>query len=1414
MRYLGIDIGTAFIKISIIDDNWNIVERQYIRHHSEPLSVLRDYLKDNGNSVLPERFAITGSMVDILNRFSGTIKPLEIVSSNIAFARRLYPDIQHIIDIGASSLCYLRLNTRGEMEQITENSLCAAGTGSFIDEQLSRLALNYESIKVLKRIENPPSIATRCAVFAKSDITHRQAEGFTKEESYSGLCRGLATTIYQTLIRGRPIDHDLIIVGGVALNSEVIFWLNKMLAGRVRRSPYSDVAAAVGAAIVAREGRYYPTSLLRDALDSLRSTEVSEIELRRPLILKLSRYPDTLIFDESVNSEGTEMRLYEDITNRAIVVYAGEDIGSTSTKLALVDEKGRIVADFYRKTCGEPIIATKHLLRAIISLANKYNAQFEIAGFSTTGSGRRLTGELFGADLIINEITAHAEGAKRLFEDVETIFEIGGQDSKYIRIEKGKVVDSNMNYVCAAGTGSFIEEQSKRLGYDISEVGDRILNLSPPFTSDRCTVFMEQDIKRLLRKGFSREEVLAAVHYSVIQNYLNKVVGNRKISKSGIVFMGATARNKALVAAIENLLNVEVKVSPYCYINGAFGAAIILMEKMKGSSRETRFKGFKLLQAKIDIEKSECRLCQNRCQTFAAIDQEGRRFSSWGFICGREEDEASMRPSPDYQPFEIRERIIRESLLPVNPDYKYTVGIPRALSTYSYLPLFYNLFVLLGMRPVISRRTDEGIVSLGSYVLPSEFCFPIKVAHGHIRDLLNNPKIDFVFAPNMISEEQNDITTNSLFCPYLSSFGSMVKSIMKNKGDLTERLISFPFDLRMSKERIASIIFKSLPYKTDLSSNDVHKALTIALRIQRETEGRLHETGRDILKALKENERAIVIVGRSYNSIDRDVNLSIPLKIAQLGFRVIPLDMLPVDRNELRGRFENIYWEYGQRIISALKTVAGDNRLNVVYISNFKCGPDSFLLSFAEEIMKGKPMLILEMDEHSADAGYQTRIEAFIEVLKQERENLARKGPTDNLGKNFSKRIILIPPMHEITSRFFAASFESEGYHSEALPQTDLNSFNRGKQYTRGSECLPMITTLGSLLSYIEKRGYSPSEIAYFMPSATGPCRFGQYALLSEIALKNAGIEDLIIISPAAYNTYRGLSVNLRMSLWYSVVLGDILYKIAMRIRPYEIEKGSTDKLLQRYIGIFEKGIRRGLDLAAILKSAVEDFSKIKTTEKEIPLVGVIGEIYVRSERFSNQNLIKYIEEAGAEAWLTPLAEWFHYVSEMRLYFINEGLRESNPISATKALLFSQFFKTTENELLNIARPLISDRKEPDIRDTIELGSKYVEKVFEGETIITIGRVLEFINRGVSLIINVSPFNCMPGTISSGVFEQIQKEYDVCILNLFYDGEGDINKIIRTAISNISTNRRDRRRLNRLTSAKSTKKKITLSSSL
>lgn len=1386
-HYLGIDIGTAFLKICIVNDSGSVVRKWYVRHFFEPIKALSEHIAEI-KLYNPSSFYITGTAGDLLKNISQDIVPLDVTKCNLAFARKNFPAIKNIIDVGAGSLCYIRLNNRGEIEGITTNSLCAAGTGSFVDEQLSRLALDYDSIKRFKKIENPPSIATRCAVFAKSDITHRQQEGYSKEETYSGLCKGLAATIYQTLIRGKSISDDILFLGGLSLNREVVARFSDILGRDLLVSEDSEVASAIGAALISQNKDGYPLDRLYSFIKEDGILKKKNEKLRPPLRLRLSDFPSVEYFDSYVDEINNEVNVYYDLSGKTFDVFLGMDIGSTSTKCALVGEDNKIIADFYRKTSGEPVTATKNLLRAILNLKEKYGAEFIIKGFATTGSGRKIIGELFGADLIINEITAHAEGAITLFGDVKTIFEIGGQDSKYIRIEDGRVVDSNMNYICAAGTGSFIEEQAKKLGFDIRDVGKIVEGISPPFTSDRCTVFMEQDINRLLKEGFSKEEVLAAVHYSIIQNYLTKVVGNRRIDRENIVFMGATARNKGLVAAMENLVGARINVSNYCYINGAFGVAVLLKKRMGNKAFKSRFNGFALINSEIKIYKQECRLCSNHCQIFSAENAEGKKLSSWGFMCGREDSEKTARHIVEYEAYEIREKIIRQSLLMYKPDYRYTIGIPRALSTYSYFPFFHNLFVLLGFRPVLSKRTDNSILSSGSSVLTSDFCYPVKIAHGHIRYLLNNAKVDFVLVPDMISEEKNNITTNSLFCPYLSSFGSMVKSILLLRGESEDRLISFPFDLRMSRERIATIIFEELNrHGIRVIYDDVLNAFDKALYIQRQTERALEEEGERIIGSLRGDERAIVIVGRPYNSIDGDVNLSIPSRIAQLGFKVIPIDMIPLNLQHFSGKYENIYWEYGQRIISSLILIASDKRLNAVYISNFKCGPDSFLLSFAEDIMKGKPMLILEIDEHGADAGYQTRIEAFGEVLKSLKSSDSRESVIPKVGNPLKDRIVLIPPMHEITSRLFASVFRSEGYRSLALPPVNYESFNNAKLFTRGSECLPMIVTLGSLLEFVKKEKYSPSELAYFMPTATGPCRFGQYALLSDIALKKAGIEDIMIISPAAYNTYKGLSVGLRMKLWYAVVIGDLLYKMAMRIRPYEIIKGTTDKVLVKYIKMFERGFERELELKEILNEAVNDFMKIGVQKaKRLPLVGVMGEIYVRAEPFSNQDLIRRIEDAGAEVWLTPLSEWFHYVSEMRLFFIREGLRESNPMSATKALLFSQFFRLTERELYDITKPITGDREEPDVRNTVEIGSRYVNRIFEGEAIITIGRAVEFIKSGVSLVVNVSPFNCMPGTISSGIFERIQKEYNVCILNLFYDGEGDINRIIGTAIANIA----------------------------
>jgi predicted CoA-substrate-specific enzyme activase len=447
------------------------------------------------------------------------------------------------------------------------------------------LELTYQEIENIPIMESPPKIAARCSVFAKTDLIHRQHQGYSREEMWVGLCQGMVQTCLTTLLKGRRLEGLTVLTGGVSLNPHIVYWLKEKYGEQIQTFSHAHLASAIGAALFAKKKRIFHAF----DLNSVKSTHFLEKKQRRPpLILEKSKVVTFKAYRSYLDSNNTEVRYITPIDEKKLAVFIGIDIGSTSTKAVLMNRDRRPLLDVYRKTLGNPVDATKKLLRAVRNWGEREDFDITFLGAGTTGSGRELIGRVIGADLIINEITAHTTGAMEIDPEIDTIFEIGGQDSKYMYTVNGFIRESNMNYVCAAGTGSFIEEQANKLGFAVEEVGEKVLGIAPPFTSDRCTVFMEQDIQVLLKKGYSREEVLAATMYSVAQNYITRVVGNKYKKPKKIFFLGATAKNVGLVAAFEQLLDVEVEVSPFSHVMGAYGVALLVLKTYEAEDRLDR----------------------------------------------------------------------------------------------------------------------------------------------------------------------------------------------------------------------------------------------------------------------------------------------------------------------------------------------------------------------------------------------------------------------------------------------------------------------------------------------------------------------------------------------------------------------------------------------------------------------------------------------------------------------------------------------------------------------------------------------------------------------------------------------------------------------------------------------------------
>ena len=664
-------------------------------------------------------------------------------------------------------------------------------------------------------------------------------------------------------------------------------------------------------------------------------------------------------------------------------VFLGIDIGSTSTKAVLLDLRKKVIAGFYTRTSGQPLQAVQEIFEAICDLEEKKQISFIISGAGTTGSGRKFTGKIIGADIIPDEITAHARAAFELDPETDTIIEIGGQDSKFTLMHDGMVTFSVMNNVCAAGTGSFIEEQAKRLGCPLPEYSRRAEKVHAPLASDRCSVFMERDLNHYLADGYSTDEILAAVLHSTRENYLTKVAVRGKIGKK-IFFQGATAKNKALVAAFEQKLQKPVMVSKYCHLTGALGVALELYDN---PLPVTKFRGLGLYEKTIPVRSEICELCTNHCKLkVAEIDGQ---IEAYGFLCGRDYQVKKMvrHKSVRFQLIRKREELVRFN--PATKKAVITIGIPAGLHLFEEIPFWRKFFDLLSIRTITSEDYETAVKD-GKNLCGAEFCAPIAAMHGHVNYL--SEKADFVFLPVYLMESR-ETKMNQQYCyytQYVSSVISVQKQVKSREKLLTPLLKYSQGELNTRFELYKML--KSIGAK-DISFLRTTQAYEKAKKHVQSATGQLQKFYTDEVKTI--NDIHIVLLGRPYTVLSPAMNNHIPEIIEKNGITTFFMDMLPYKPAEVSKADElvkTLKWKFASRILYAAEVTARTENCYPVLITSFKCTPDSFVIEYFKEILNRykKPYLILQLDEHDSAVGYETRIEAAIRAFRN--HNSRQKG--------------------------------------------------------------------------------------------------------------------------------------------------------------------------------------------------------------------------------------------------------------------------------------------------------------------------------------------------------------------------------------------------------------------------------------
>lgn len=1372
---IGADVGSVSVNLVVLDAEGRVVEDHYLRHRGQPIRTLAEGLDD-----LLKRFplekveglALTGSGAPLAAEILGAGFVNEIVAQTAAVAR-LHPAVHTIIEIGGQDSKLIILGQdektgRAVIRDFAMNTICAAGTGSFLDQQASRMGLSIEEFGDLALdSEKPPRVAGRCSVFAKSDMIHLQQEGAPVHDIVAGLCFAMARNFKASIAKGKDFQREYCFMGGVAANKGMVRAFTEVLglsAGELVIPQYYASMGAIGAVLTAAERRelkpFRGTQPLYDYLNAAHAEE----EGLEPLVL---RDEHKLPKADALLPEG----------GAKIDCFLGIDIGSLSTNVVAMDADNRIISKRYLMTAGRPLEAVQ---RGLAEVGEEIADKVIVRGVGTTGSGRYLIADFVGADVVKNEITAQAAAAAYINDQVDTVFEIGGQDSKYIALDGGAIVDFEMNKVCAAGTGSFIEEQSERLGVDIKGEFAKLALTSPEpcRLGERCTVFMETDILSHQQKGAPREDLCAGLSYSIVLNYLNRVVQEKRVGEN-IFFQGGVAFNKGVVAAFEQITGKAVTVPDHHEVTGAWGMAMIAREEWDGQCASA-FKGWDLSKKRYLQSSFECPDCSNHCE-IKVITVEGEEPLYYGSRCEKfdvERKKAHKRGEGLANLFAEREKYLSKDYSKTKPaPGAKRIGLPRALFVHEMLPFFRTFLAELGFEVVLSDRTNKRIIHDGVEAVASDTCFPMKVAHGHVMDLIAKG-VDAVFMPSAISlERQNALTDKSFTCPYVQTSPYVIASAL----DLAEKGVPTIVP-KLFFERGASGIVSALYDELKawgVSKAQVKKAYEAAAKAQNEFYAAIKTRGIEVLESLGKSDNAVVIIGRPYNTCDGGINLEMPKKFRDLGVLAIPMDFLPVEEVELSHEWDNMYWKYGQKILSAVEIVRKDPRLHGVYITNFGCGPDSFLLKFFRTKMGGKPFLQLEIDEHSADAGAVTRAEAFLDSIKNFRDrhaaNIEIKRISLSEDGGGRQRTVYIPNMCD-QAYAVRAAFEACGVPAVVMDEPDDETLFWGRKFTSGKECYPCIVTTGDMVKYAKKPGFDRHGTLFFMPAGSGPCRFGQYNMLHRIVLSELGLDDVPIFSPnqgkSLYNDLGIVGNEFTRKAWWGIVAIDMLEKLLLQTRPYELEKGATQKLYRSYVKKVEESIVRDGSLDAIMALGREVAKQwpaaLKVGKDPRPTVGVVGEIYVRSSGFSNNYFAKAVEEFGGECLFPPISEWFWYTNWTR----KRDCKIRGDIQRlTLTLLTEKIQRSDYDKITNAFAPILRNWPEPAIDETIEEGGRYIHNTFEGEAILSLGKAAEFAKHGACGVANLMPFTCMPGVIVSALLKRVQADYEnIPVINMAYDG--------------------------------------------
>lgn len=1411
---IGVDIGSTTIKMVVINQDEKILFKTYRRHLADIRNAFKSCLED-AESIIKDKkltFSISGSggmsLAEKLN--------VEFIQEVIASTKAIQinnPETDVVIELGGEDAKITYLN--GGVEQ-RMNGTCAGGTGAFIDQMASLLNMDAGKLnEEAKSYTNIYPIAARCGVFAKTDVQPLINEGAKKCDIAISIFHAVVVQTISVLACGRPILGKVAFLGGpLTFLSELrkrFIEVLKLKDEDVIFPQDSELYVALGAALSCEGKSEYDYHSILARLEDIKGEEENKSDSLEPLFKNKQEYDSFKErHDKSVVKE-------IDISMAEGKCYLGIDAGSTTTKAVLINEKCEILYSYYAGNKGNPVDTAAGIIKEIYSNIPE-GAKIVYSG--VTGYGEYLLKEAFSMDIGEIETVAHYKAAKFFCPDVDFILDIGGQDMKCLRIKDGTIQSITLNEACSAGCGSFLQAFAKSLGFEIKDFAKKALFAkSPVDLGSKCTVFMNSKVKQAQKEGFTVEDIAAGLAYSVVKNSLYKVIKLRNPDELGnnIVVQGGTFYNEAVLRSFERLSGRNVIRPNIAGLMGAFGAAILAKENYEAracyiddetaatvennisdnKNDEVKANNIHIstLVSKENVDNiemkstnSRCRGCSNSCLLTINRFPNGNRF-----IAGNKCDTPLGNNTKDKNIPNLYEykynRIFNYEPLELNKAKRGIIGIPRVLNMYENYPLWFTLFTNLGFRVEISEKSSKELYEKGLTSIVSETaCYPAKMTHGHVEDLIEKG-IKNIFYPCILHESREfKNATDTFNCPVVTSYAEVIKN---NMDSLEENNVNFmnPFLPIANKSKLKKRLKDALSI-FNISQREINYAVDKAWDEQENFKKDIREKGVETLKYIKDhNIQGILLGGRPYH-VDPEINHGMPKLINSLGFAVFTEDSV-AHLGEIDGKLNVVdQWAYHSRLYRASNFIIDHDDINLVQLTSFGCGLDSITTDAVAEILEcgSKIYTNIKIDEGSNLGAARIRLRSLKAAIEERKNKNIETSITKKDTKKFinpgKNKTIIVPQFSPIHFNILESAFRACGYDLVVLNNGD-NAIDEGLKYVNNDICYPAIVVIGQVIEALKSGRYDLENTSILLAQSEGQCRFTNYTSVLEKALKEAGYEDLPVLSLSLAgvdktNSLEGMNLDLVKKSIVGVIYGDLLSRVLHRVRPYEKIKGSADKLYKKWTRIcresFEEPLKK--NFKSIISSIIKEFEELPRIDVYKPKVGLVGELLVKFNPIANNSIVNMLEKEGVEVVHNDLLSLF--LSSAKNQIFNYKHLDGKYISKLKgeitikliekyqkvyidALKKSRIFYVTEkiDEMAHNASKIIS------------LGNQ------SGEGWKLPGEIMELENWGVNNVVCMQPFGCLPShAVARGTIKALKKlNNKLNIVTIEYDpGSSEVNQ--------------------------------------